>query len=85
MKTTAKLHQTDNPPVPPAIENNHVPGDRPTDPNPVVEGTRWQGVEYPDQSNAEPDGESATGREEAQAARLNQETIGTPAASPKGH
>ena len=81
MKTTAKPPHSDNPPVPPAVENNQVPGDRPANPNPVVDGTRWQGVEYRDQSNGVPDGESATGREEAETARRDQEKIGTPDAS----
>lgn len=81
MKTPAKSHHSDNPPVEPAIEDNEVPRDRPVNPNPVVDGTRFQGVEYPDQSNGVPDGESATGREEAEAARHDQEKIGTPAAT----
>ena len=79
MKTPPKSHDTDNPTVEPVVENN-VPGDRPANPNPSVDGTRFQGVEYPDQSDGAPDGESATGREEAEAARHDQENIGTPAA-----
>ena len=78
MKTTVK----NNPPAKPAVENNQVPRDRPVNPNPVEDGTRFQGVEYPEPSHGVPDGESATGREEAKAARRDQEKIGTPDASP---
>ena len=72
----------ENPPVPPAVANNEVPRDRPANPNPAEDGTRWQGVEYPDQPKPVPDGESARGREEAEAARHDQENIGTPTAAP---
>jgi general stress protein 26 len=61
---------------------DQVPKDRPDNPNPTVDGTRFQGVPYPDDAEGIPDGESATGREEAEAARRDQEKIGTPAASP---
>ena len=81
MKTTAKPPHIDNSPLETAVEDNQVPGDRPANPNPSVDGTRFQGVEYPDQSDGVPDGESATGREEAEAARRDQEKIGTPDAS----
>ena len=81
MKAPANSDHIDIPPVQPAVENNQVPRDRPVNPNPSVDGTRFQGVEYPDQSDGVPDGESATGREEAKVARRDQEKIGTPAAS----
>ena len=77
MNTTPKSHHPDKPPV----EDNQVPGDRPLNPNPVVDGTHLQGVEYPDQPKEVPDGESAKGRAEAEAARRDQEKIGTPEAS----
>ena len=69
------------PPLHPDGQVTEVPRDRPENPNPVVDGTRFQGVEYPAQHDREPSGESATGREEAAAARVDQEKIGTPAAS----
>lgn len=81
MNTISKSPHADNDPLPPVVEN-HAPGDRPANPNPVVDGTRFQGVEYPDDGEGIPDGESATGREEAEAARHDQDKIGTPAASP---
>lgn len=82
MKPTPKSHHTANPPVQPSVEDKEVPRDRPVNPNPVADGTRFQGVEYPDQSDGVPDGESAKGREQAEAARRDQDKIGTPAASP---
>ena len=82
MNTTEKTHHSDNPPAPPAVENNEDPRDRPVNPNPVEDGTRFQGVEYPEKTERAPDGESAIGREEAEAAGRDQEKIGTPDASP---
>jgi general stress protein 26 len=58
-----------------------VPKSRPDNPNPVVDGTRFQGVQYPDDGEGIPDGESATGRAAAEAARRHQEDAGTPAMS----
>jgi len=82
MNTNPKPHPIDNPPAQPAVEENEIPRDRPVNPNPVADGTRFQGVQYPDDAEGVPDGESATGREEAEAAQRDQENIGTPAASP---
>ena len=82
MKTNPNPHLIANPPSQPAAEDNDIPRDRPVNPNPLADGTRFQGVQYPDDSDGEPDGESAAGREDAEAARRDQEKIGTPAASP---
>ncbi len=80
MNTTSQKHHS--PPFYPDGEGTEISRDRPENPNPTEDGTRYQGVEYPVQHEREPDGESATGREEAEAARHDQENIGTPAASP---
>jgi hypothetical protein len=81
MKINPESHPSNDPPLQPAVDDNQVPRDRPVNPNPVVDGTRFQGVQYPDDSEGAPDGESAIGREEAEAAQRDNEKKGTPAAS----